>query len=46
MLSQIDYESISPFIRCAFAQRRLNFLDVGPTLYKCYTNVFCLLGRG
>ena len=19
--------------------------DVGPTLYKCYTNVLCLLGR-
>ena len=22
----------------------LEFYDVGPTLYKCYTNVLCLLG--
>ena len=21
-------------------------IEVGPTLYKCYTNVFCLLGHG
>ena len=27
------------FIRC-----RINVEDVGPTLYKCYTNVLCLLG--
>ena len=27
-----------------FAQRRLNVFDVGPTLYKCYTIVLCLLG--
>ena len=26
-----------------FIQRRPNVLDVGPTLYKCYTNVLCLL---
>ena len=26
-----------------FVQRRPNVLDVGPTLYKCYTNVLCLL---
>ena len=25
-------------------QRRPNVFDVGPTLYKCYTNVLCLLG--
>ena len=26
-----------------FVQRRPNVVDVGPTLYKCYTNVLCLL---
>ena len=26
-----------------FAQRRPNVFDVGPTLYKSYTNVLCLL---
>ena len=26
-----------------FVQRRPNVYDVGSTLYKCYTNVFCLL---
>ena len=26
-----------------FIQRRPNVFDVGPTLYKCYTNVVCLL---
>ena len=25
-----------------FVQRRPNVFDVGPTLYKCYTNVLCL----
>ena len=25
-------------------QRRPNIFDVGPTLYKCYTNSLCLLG--
>ena len=25
-------------------QRRPNVFDVGPTLYKCYANVLCLLG--
>ena len=29
-----------------FVQRRPNVLDVGPTLYKCYTDVLCLLGVG
>ena len=27
-------------------QRRPNVFDVGPTLYKCYTNALCLLGGG
>ena len=27
-----------------FVQRRPNVFDVGPTLYKCYTNVLWLLG--
>ena len=27
-----------------FVQRQPNVFDVGPTLYKCYTNVLCLLG--
>ena len=27
-----------------FVQRRPNVFDVGPTLYKCYTNVLCSLG--
>ena len=29
-----------------FIQRRPNVLDVSPTLYKCYTDVLCLLGCG
>ena len=28
-----------------FVQCRPNVFDVGPTLYKCYTNVLCLLGN-
>ena len=29
-----------------FVQRRPNnVFDVGPALYKCYTNVLCLLGH-
>ena len=27
-----------------FVQRRPNVFDVGPALFKCYTNVLCLLG--
>ena len=27
-----------------FVQRQPNVFDVGSTLYKCYTNVLCLLG--
>ena len=26
-----------------FIQRRPNVFDVGPTLYKCYTDILCLL---
>ena len=26
-------------------KRRPNVFDVGPTLHKCYANVFCLLGK-
>ena len=26
-----------------YVQRRPNLFDVGPPLYKCYTNVLCLL---
>ena len=28
-----------------FVQRRPHVFDVGPALYKCYTNVLCLLGE-
>ena len=28
-----------------FVQRRPDVFDVGPTLYKCYTNILCLLER-
>ena len=28
-----------------FIQRRPNVFDVGPALYKYYTNVLCLLGK-
>ena len=31
-------------ISITFVQRRPNVFDAGPTLYKCYTNVLCLLG--
>ena len=29
-----------------FVQRRSNVFGAGPSLYKCYTNVLCLLGCG
>ena len=29
----------------AFVQRRPNVFAIGPTLYKCYTNVLCLLSK-
>ena len=28
----------------AFIQRLPNVFDVGPAMYKCYTNILCLLG--
>ena len=28
-----------------FIQRRPNVFDAGPTLYKCYTDGLCLLGK-
>ena len=31
-------------ILITFVQRRHNVFDVGSTLYKCYTNILCLLG--
>ena len=31
-------------IYITFMQRRLNIFDVGPKVYKCYTNVLSLLG--
>ena len=31
-------------IRIAFVRCWINVEGVGPTLYKCYTNVLCLLG--
>ena len=34
----------SPFICITFVQRRTSACDIGPTLYKCYTNALRLLG--
>ena len=31
-------------LNLTFVQRRPNVFDVSPILYKCYTNVLCLLG--
>ena len=31
-------------IRITFIRRRPNGFDLGPTMYKCFTNVLCLLG--
>ena len=32
------------YVYCVtFTRHRSNVFDVGPTLYKCYRNVFCLL---
>ena len=36
---------VNPFSAGTDLIRRPNVFDVGPTLYKCYTNVFCLLGE-
>ena len=37
---------MSVYTKCSLyvCVRRPNVFDVGPTLYKCYTNVLCLLG--
>ena len=32
-------------IGMTFVQHCTNVEDVGPTLYKCYTNVLCLLSN-
>ena len=40
----VSFMSCSQNICIIFIQRRLNVFDVGPTLYKCYTNILCLLG--
>ena len=37
------YSQQTQNICITFVQRRLNVFDVVPTLYTCYTNVFCLL---
>ena len=39
-LTQLTQNIFIDFIQC-----RPNVKDFGPTLYKCYTNVLCLLGR-
>ena len=42
------HETLAPqqtqHICIAFVQRRTNVFDVGPTLYKCYTNGFAFTG--
>ena len=40
---KITQEAQNIYIACI--QCRHDVEDVGPTLYKCYTNVLCLLGR-
>ena len=37
--SPVNTKHVYDFIQCC-----ANVEDVGPTLYKCYTNVLCLLG--
>ena len=41
-----DYSQQTQNICITFPQRRPNVFDVGPTLYKCYKTVLCLLGHG
>ena len=45
MTSIARYTQQTQNIRITFIQRRPNVFDVGPTLYKCYTNVLCLPGN-
>ena len=40
----ILYTQQTQNIFITFVQRQPNVFDVGPTLYKCYKNVLCLLG--
>ena len=35
----------TPNICITFIQSRTSVEDAGPTLYKCYTNALCLLGK-
>ena len=37
---QVNTKHLYDFMQCW-----TNVEDVGPTLYKCYTNVLCLLGQ-
>ena len=39
-----DYPANTKKHCITFVQRRPNACDVGPALYKCYTNVLCSLG--
>ena len=43
-LNQPLQSQLAHNICITFIQRWTNVFDVGPTLYKCYTNVSCLLG--
>ena len=38
-----DIPANTKYLYNNFIQRQPNVLDVGPALYKCYTNVLCLL---
>ena len=44
LLLQANLGQQTQNICITFIQQRPNVFDVGPTLYKCYTNVLCLLG--
>ena len=44
MSTKTMHECIPANICITFVQCRPNVFDVGPALYKCYTNVLCLLG--
>ena len=39
-----NYSQQTQNICITFIERRPNVFDVGLTLYKCYTNILCLLG--
>ena len=44
LCSSVTLPSKKQNICITFVQRRPSVFDVGQTLYKCYTNVLCLLG--